>query len=310
MDQASPMDPLEHVYSSIGLSEDMMQSIVAGGLAGILAKTVIAPAERVKMSFQTTNERFTLRGALTKGNNILMKDGVFSLWRGHSTTVLRVAPYAGLSYAFHDLVEAELKRYYQTDKLPVILKFTAGSFGGAVATALTYPLDVLRVRLALIPGSSWMQLLRQGHFYQGIQPTMIGIIPYAGVSWSVKQHLLELFMGVQGPPEMQQKPRIWESLGMNGIAGLTGQFVTYPLDVARRRMQLNAGAEGTTWTVLRDLYRNEGLRGLSKGFSLNIIKGPITLSISLTAYDLLREWLKDSREKSREKCDQGVKATK
>ena len=59
MDQSTPMDPLEQVYSSIGLSEDMMQSIIAGGAAGILAKTVIAPAERVKMTFQTTNEVFT-----------------------------------------------------------------------------------------------------------------------------------------------------------------------------------------------------------------------------------------------------------
>lgn len=42
--------------------------------------------------------------------------------------------------------------------------------------------------------------------------------------------------------------------------------------------------------VLRQLIETEGLRGLSKGFSLNIIKGPITLSLSFTTYDLLRKW--------------------
>jgi hypothetical protein len=37
----------------------------------------------------------------------------------------------------------------------------------------------------------------------------------------------------------------------------------------------------------------EGWRGLFKGFSLNIIKGPITLSLSLTTYDILRNWIEN-----------------
>ena len=128
MDQASPLDPLERVYSSIGLSEDMLQSMIAGGCAGILAKTVIAPAERVKMAFQTTKEVFTLRGALTKAQSMVTKGGFVTL-AGHSSTIVRVAPYAGLSYAFHDLAEGELKKIFEVDKLPIYLQFTAGSFG-------------------------------------------------------------------------------------------------------------------------------------------------------------------------------------
>lgn len=45
--------------------------------------------------------------------------------------------------------------------------------------------------------------------------------------------------------------------------------------------------------TLRHLVKSEGLRGLTKGFSLNIIKGPITMGISLSTYDFLRKWLKD-----------------
>jgi hypothetical protein len=64
--------------------------------------------------------------------------------------------------------------------------------------------------------------------------------------------------------------------------------------------------------LMRQLFQKEGWRGLWKGFSLNIVKGsfifvqyaschervyiltfigPITLSLSLTTYDLLREWI-------------------
>jgi hypothetical protein len=41
--------------------------------------------------------------------------------------------------------------------------------------------------------------------------------------------------------------------------------------------------------TLQDLVASEGLRGLGKGFTLNILKGPITMSISLTAYDMLQK---------------------
>ena len=288
--------PLHRVYA--GLNADMAQAVCAGALAGILAKTAVAPAERVKMSFQTSQELFTLRGALLKGRNILVRDGVLGLWRGHSTTILRVAPYAGLSYAFHDFAENELKLYYQTERLPMFQKFVAGSFGGAVGTFITYPLDVLRVRLALIPDSTWLQLLKEGRFYQGLSPTIMGIVPYAGVCWSMKQSLLELHTSVTA-----RKASIMESLLMNFVAGLTGQFVTYPLDIARRRMQLYPEANKGTWKVLTELYATEGLRGISKGFSLNIIKGPITLTISLTAYDLLRSHL---RQWSVFRSEQGI----
>ena len=57
----------------------MLQSMIAGGCAGILAKTVIAPAERVKMAFQTTKEVFTLRGALTKAQSMVTKGGFVTL---------------------------------------------------------------------------------------------------------------------------------------------------------------------------------------------------------------------------------------
>ena len=38
-----------------------MISVVAGGFAGILAKTAVAPLERIKILFQVTNEPFSLR---------------------------------------------------------------------------------------------------------------------------------------------------------------------------------------------------------------------------------------------------------
>lgn len=277
-------------------SHDMISRMVCGGIAGVAAKTVIAPAERVKMGFQVSSETFSLEKALQRGKDIISKDGIFALWKGHSTTVFRVAPYAGITYMAHDYFEKELKYMYHTEILPFGFKFLAGSFGGVVGTLFTYPLDVLRIRLALTPGSTWLSTAMQGGLYQGISPTVLGIIPYSGTAWCVKQTLTEYFF-----PRLARKnsghPSLPQALLINAIAGLVGQFVTYPLDIIRRRMQMFDKSTSIDKKVpniksmLAYLVKTEGYKGLSKGFTLNIIKGPITLSISLTTYDLLRGWV-------------------
>lgn len=146
-------------------SRDVVSSMICGAIAGIAAKTTVAPAERVKMSYQTTKDIFTLHNALNRGKDIVKANGVTALWKGHSTTIVRVAPYAGLCYATHDYTEAHFKVLTKSDKLPLSYKFLAGSISGAVGTLLTYPLDVLRVRLALLPNSTWASAIKQGGVY-------------------------------------------------------------------------------------------------------------------------------------------------
>ena len=96
-----------------------------------------------------------------------------------------------------------------------------------------------------------------------------------------------------------------DRLACGMVAGLTGQFVAYPLDVCRRcasppvnppvpelrpgvcrRMQVGGGS---IVSVLGHCYKTEGLAGLFKGFSMNCIKGPISTGISFTLFDLLKE---------------------
>ena len=168
-----------------------------------------------------------------------------------------------------------------------VYKFAAGAIAGSVATLLTYPLDVLRVRLALTPGATWQSTIKQGGLMRGLVPTVVGIIPYSGTAWTVKQSLHEGYEEWAGKQASLQIAVI-----LNGLAGLAGQFVTYPLDILRRRMQMSTSDVGAR-EVLIGLYKNEGINGLWKGFSMNIFKGPITISVSMTTYDMLMRWLKE-----------------
>lgn len=129
-----------------------VQSLVAGGFAGGVAKTIIAPGDRVKILYQVNHERkFSLFHAVKTGRHIVRHSGYRGLWRGNLATLIRVVPYSSITYATYDVYdtffESILNDEYVFHSL-TLSQFLAGSAAGATATTLTYPLDLLRARMA------------------------------------------------------------------------------------------------------------------------------------------------------------------
>ena len=128
-----------------------MRSGVAGGLAACAAKTVVGPLDRVKILFQASNPEFakytgSWTGALRAMRDIYRSDGGRGLYRGHSATLLRIFPYGGIKFLAYEQVRALL--IHNKDEETHIRRFLAGSIAGCFSVFATYPLEVIRVRLA------------------------------------------------------------------------------------------------------------------------------------------------------------------
>ncbi|XP_057785372.1 uncharacterized protein LOC131002895 [Salvia miltiorrhiza] len=78
----------------------------------------------------------------------------------------------------------------------------------------------------------------------GSGPTLIGILPYAGLKFYVYEELK------RHVPEEHQKSIVMR-LSCGAIAGVLGQTLTYPLDVVRRQMQVLHRLESRLETVVR-----------------------------------------------------------
>jgi len=89
--------------------------------------------------------------------------------------------------------------------------------------------------------------------YKGVVPTLMGILPYAGLKFYVYQSLKHAYnrqtsngsSGSRGEGSqrsagvvLKQRLPIPVMLMFGGAAGLLAQTVTYPLDIVRRRMQV------------------------------------------------------------------------
>jgi len=279
-----------------------LTSFVAGGIAGAIAKSTIAPLDRTKIHFQISDRSYSFKRAVTFLFKSAQQDGLRSLWRGNSATVARIVPYAGVQFASHEWWKEVIGAQTQTSTPGK--RYIAGCLAGSSAVTLTYPLDLARARMAVSNRCQYRSIfsvfrkvaVEEGvrSLYRGFLPTMVGIIPYAGTSFFVYETLKK---NHYADPDRVGDPAPFRRVLFGACAGLTGQAVTYPLDIVRRRMQTAPLKDRTVeyrsiWSTVVFLYRMEGRRGFYKGLSMNFIKGPIATGISFSTNDVIKTKLR------------------
>ena len=104
--------------------------------------------------------------------------------------------------------------------------------------------------------------------YGGITPTLIGIIPYAGISFATFETLKGSYTARQKraaeergeafDPDKAAPMPVVTRLVFGGLAGLFAQSVTYPLDIVRRRIQVR----GVVTRVKTSGQFTHGLKGV------------------------------------------------
>lgn len=265
--------------------------------------------------YQVSETRaFSVSAGIATARKIVKEAGIMALWRGNSIAVMRDIPYAAIIFASFSFIQEATCGC--TGRPPdVATRMFAGCAAGAIATCLTYPLDMLRARF----GAEWSanpryasytegirQIVRREGFtalFAGLRPTLLGIMPYSALSFAAFEtlkatmksrheakgwkHALEV-LGPRGELPVREK------LLAGGAAGLFAQSSTYPLHVVRRRMQAGKGGYKSTLHGLRQIYATEGVAGgLFKGLTLTFIKGPMQSAIGFTVNDTCKRWLRE-----------------
>lgn len=299
------------------------RSGVAGGLAGCAAKSVVAPLDRVKILFQASNPQFanysgSSFGVATAIRDIYRAEGGLGLFRGHSATLLRISPYAGIKFLAYEQIRALL--IPTRDLETPARRLLSGSLAGVTSVFFTYPLEVVRVRLAFETKrdgrSSLSSIVRQIYgehagggsglvnFYRGFCPTLLGMLPYAGMSFLTHDTVSDLMRhpavarhttlprSRKQPPGKPAPLRSWAELTAGGVAGLISQTASYPLEVIRRRMQVG-GAVGDGHRLrlgetARVIFQERGVRGFFVGLTIGYIKVIPMAAVSFYTYERMK----------------------
>lgn len=303
------------------------KEMIAGGVAGAFSKTAIAPLERVKILLQTRTNEFGSLGVLKSLKKLRQLDGVMGFYKGNGASVMRIVPYAALHFMAYERYRCWILNNCPSLGTGPLVDLLAGSASGGTAVLCTYPLDLARTKLAFQVNSSdeLSRALKRGSpqpayggiidvfrcvyseggvraLYRGVGPTLMGILPYAGLKFYIYEGLK-----VHVPEDYRSSVTLKLSCG--AAAGLFGQTLTYPLDVVRRQMQVQNqqqheqfGAPRITGTFqgLVSIKQTQGWKQLFAGLSLNYIKVVPSVAIGFTAYDTMKHLLKiPPREKNK-----------
>ncbi|KAK4613797.1 hypothetical protein CLAFUW4_09252 [Fulvia fulva] len=295
------------------VSQAVVASFLAGGVAGAVSRTVVSPLERLKILLQVqstgrTEYKMSIPKALGK---IWREEGFRGMMAGNGVNCIRIVPYSAVQFGSYNLY----KPFFEPEPgepLTPLRRLCCGAIAGITSVTVTYPLDIVRTRLSIqsasfeglskaeaekkLPGM-WATLAsmykNEGGIralYRGLLPTIAGVAPYVGLNFMVYESVRQYFT-----PEGASNPGSIGKLGAGAISGAVAQTITYPFDVLRRRFQINTmSGMGYQYKGIGDalttIVKNEGPAGLYKGIVPNLLKVAPSMASSWLAFEAVRDF--------------------
>jgi solute carrier family 25 (adenine nucleotide translocator) protein 4/5/6/31 len=295
-----------------GKAEQFATDLLVGGTAGAIAKTTMAPVERVKLLMQTMDSNpDVLSGKVKRYASIgdcfvrvYNEQGFAAFWRGNLVNCLRYAPQQGSALAFNDTLNNLFPAYDSKKQFwqSLAVKLTSGGLAGALANTICYPFDFARTRLASDLGKGKGQFNGIWHcisstvksqgltgLYTGWTVTVMGAFVYRAGQLGCFKQIQDL------NPYKDDRGAI--GAGSAFLAVTAARTVVmpfnYPFDTVRRRMMLQSEKPVServykgSIDCFKKVLASEGLKGMYKGMVPELFRG-VGGSLVIVAYDRIK----------------------
>ena len=186
---------LTSLLSDAGQQLSALQSLSVGGLARVIAGTVLMPLTLIKTRWEAGGPQFGYRGAgmVRAVKTIIRLEGGRGLVLGLVPTILRDAPYSALYLMFYNKLKAVTAGEEPGGNSGSLKHFSCGLLAGALATVIVQPADVVKTELQLRQERvGVIRVFRQiysdrsvGGFFVGLGPRVVRKSLMSALAWSV-----------------------------------------------------------------------------------------------------------------------------
>lgn len=287
--------------------ESFFLSFMLGGASGVVAKTICAPIERVKLIMQTqdANPQITKKytGMVNCFSRVAKEEGFWSLWRGNWANVVRYFPTQAFNFAFKDAYQKIFNPYSKhTQPMKWFMgNLLSGGMAGASSMVFVYPLDFARTRLGVDMGKKETERQFKGlmdcafkifksdgmaGLYRGFAVSVLGIFVYRAFYFGCYDTGKDLIL------TGNLKDNIVVKFFFAQFVVTASETLSYPLDTVRRRMMLQSGKAVKEYTSAMNCFtqivKKEGFSSFFKGNASNIARS-VGSSLVLVLYDELKK---------------------
>ncbi|KAG0561741.1 hypothetical protein KC19_9G087700 [Ceratodon purpureus] len=286
-----------------------LRRLLSGAIAGAVSRTAVAPLETIRTNLMVgTSGSNSVAGMF---HTIMERDGWRGLFRGNGVNVLRVAPSKAIELLVFDSVKTFLApKNGEQSSLPVSSSIVAGATAGVCSTLTTYPLELLKTRLTVEHGMydnllhAMVKICKEEgpiELYRGLLPSLIGVIPYAAINYCSYDSLRKTYKRIAKREDIGNI----ETLLMGSISGCIASTASFPLEVARKHMQVSSigGRQvyRNVFHVLSSIVKEQGPGGLYRGLGASYIKIIPAAGISFMCYEACKRVLVEEQEKVKAK---------
>lgn len=206
-----------------------------------------------------------------------------------------------------------------TGSLKPLYHFLCGGVAGSAAALSAHPLDVIRTRfVSQGEPKIYRNTFHATHcmykeagvrtFYKGLLPTLIQVYPYAGFQFAFYAFLNKIWRSVF--KQTTSERNMMKSLVCGCLSGIGAKTLVYPLDLAKKRLQVQGFEEARMQfgrvqfydglsSCLRTVLREEGIFALFKGLRASIVKAGLSTALTFTFYESALRLLANHHSSSR-----------
>ncbi|KAK8671124.1 hypothetical protein V6N13_037729 [Hibiscus sabdariffa] len=311
--------------------------VTAGAISGGISRTVTSPLDVIKIRFQVQLEPTTSLALLRRDlpgsskytgmsqatKDILREEGLplvalfvnifLSVWCMRTCLKLYSFTYG------HAIYRHTIFRVAQIENTCFRFFQHSGGLAGCAATVGSYPFDLLRTILAsqgepkVYPNmrSAFFDIVSTRGFrglYAGLSPTLIEIIPYAGLQFGTYDTFKRWTMAWNrrsfNTSSTTDSLSSFQLFICGLAAGTCAKLVCHPLDVVKKRFQIEGlqrhpkygarvdpNAYKNMFDALGRILQSEGWHGLYKGILPSTIKAAPAGAVTFVAYEFTSDWL-------------------
>ncbi|KAL7061073.1 hypothetical protein AAHC03_010180 [Spirometra sp. Aus1] len=271
-----------------------MDFLAAGCVSGFFSRACVQPLDVIKVRFQWNPSIF---------------------WTAISFSGTQFAAFEIYTFWWSTLLSHNAGDQ-QRSPLSSLPNFLCGCLAGITGGTITQPLDVLKTRF-IAQGEprtyknindAVVSIMRKdgfSGFFRGLSPSLLLIAPQTGLQFAVYKlinRLVDAFRKttVESPdhstPLRPKSMTALQSISAGAIAGMVAKSAVYPMDVAKKRLQVQGFEEARcafgrlhSSRNLRDciftMCREEGPFSLFKGLSPSLLKACVSIGVRFGVYE-------------------------